>query len=106
VPKNKRIKDFYKTGTRNQRVFTLTTLQYIVGFVISVTFSMILGPLFEAYGPRYLEGAAHGFSIIKELLFEEQGPPLVLEPQPELEQAVPVAPKIPAEKGSYDAIGV
>lgn len=65
---------------------------------------MILGPLFEAYGPRYLEGAAHGFSIIKELLFEEQGPPLVLEPQPELEQAVPVAPKIPAEKGSYDAI--
>ena len=65
---------------------------------------MVLGPLFEAYGPRYLEGAAHGISVIKEMVFEEQGPPLVVEPQPTVEQEIPVEPKIPAKKGSYDAI--
>ena len=54
-------------GVRDKRVYTLTTAQYVVGFFISITFSMIFGPLFERYAPGYLTAAANAISVIKDL---------------------------------------
>lgn len=84
---------------QHKRVYTLTASQYIAGFIISVGFSMILGPLFERYAPRHLQTAAEAVTIISTLLKEEPIPlalhPTTIESPKNLPRPAP---------NSYDAL--